>query len=176
MPIPNRMKSLEKDARGYPCPVILQRDATGKALFTVNNAAKVELVARRHFCGICGKKMPANDRWLVASARLFTDFRAGFLDPPMHRECAEYALQVCPYIANPSWGKEIAPIMLKNAKMPENFEIVTAPVGSYSQAKPPMFGLGRIDAIDIHNTTGQCVFSVRTWLEVHYWKDGKKVE
>lgn len=103
--IPLIMKSLPKDKRGYPIPYIAQIDKNGKPHFTITDEMKRQQVLLDDLCGICGKKL-VRFRYLVGGVKSAFMDEGAYLDPPMHMQCAEYALQVCPYIANPSYNKE----------------------------------------------------------------------
>jgi hypothetical protein len=39
--IPKRMRSLERDKRGYPIPFIVLRDKTGQPQFTINDFRRI---------------------------------------------------------------------------------------------------------------------------------------
>ena len=105
VPIPERMARLERDKRGYPIPVNVYRDATGRPHFTVND----EDIRQRHIaedrCPICGGVL-LRGRWFVGGPLSGLRDDGSYIDPPMHRECAVYALQVCPYLAAPNYSDE----------------------------------------------------------------------
>lgn len=101
--IPARMAHLTKDKRGYPVPVMVTHDTDGRPHFAINDEKTRQRVIELDLCSICGVKL-LRGRWSVggpASAML----KGGcYLDPPMHYECLEYAMKVCPYIAMPSYS------------------------------------------------------------------------
>jgi hypothetical protein len=105
-PIPPRMRTLEKDARGYPIPFIVVRDKTGGAQFPVNDFARFRECIGKRLCAICGKRI-SRGFWFVGGSRCFLHPRGAFIDPPLHLDCAEYALSVCPFLAAPSYARRI---------------------------------------------------------------------
>lgn len=100
--IPDRMKHLPLDDRGYPIFEMIMKDATGKPVFTANNEMVRQRLLKDDCCPICNGKL-LRGRWLVGGPlSAFNEFGA-YIDPPMHDECVHYALKVCPYLAAPKW-------------------------------------------------------------------------
>jgi hypothetical protein len=117
IPIPDRMRDLPRDARGFPIPFIVMRDRDGRPHFTINDEARRRFVLENDRCAICN--FPLNrGRWYVGGPACAFHKRGAYLDPPMHRECAHYALQVCPYLAAPRYAKLIDGRTLDPAKAP----------------------------------------------------------
>jgi hypothetical protein len=105
-PVPDRMKHLETDSRGYLIPWGVYRDHTGRAHFQINDELRRLRSFRENLCPICGKSL-FRGRWFVGGPMSAFHEAGAFADPPMHYECAVYALQVCPYIALPRYGRRI---------------------------------------------------------------------
>jgi|SRR5271157_1154669 len=106
IPIPERMAQLERDHRGYPVPFIVWRDSDGRPHFTINDALKQQFALQADLCGICGQGL-LRGRWFIGGLESAFDPRGAFADGPVHEECGEYALQVCPYLAAPNYAKRI---------------------------------------------------------------------
>lgn len=104
--IPKPLRSLERDRRGYPIPFIVMRDRTGRPHFQVNDARQVLRAIRGHLCALCGRRM-REGFWFVGGPRCFMHPRGAFVDPPAHEDCARYAMQVCPYLAAPSYARRL---------------------------------------------------------------------
>ena len=70
--------------------------------FTVNDDRKAWRALREGLCPICGERL-GRFLWLVGGPR--SAFHPGgcYLDLPGHRECMEFALQTCPYLAAPKY-------------------------------------------------------------------------
>lgn len=103
VPIPDRMKHLPLDPRGYPMFAMVITDQSGKAHFAVNNENKRQELINGDLCGICGKPL-LRGRWLVGGPASAFHEHGAYIDPPMHEECVHYALKVCPYLAAPRWA------------------------------------------------------------------------
>lgn len=106
IPIPERMKALPIDRRGFPIPWIVYRDLDGLPHFAINQEHLRHQCVNDDLCSICKGKL-LRGRWWVGGALSAFHQHGAFIDPPMHNECAHYALQVCPYIAMPHYVREI---------------------------------------------------------------------
>jgi hypothetical protein len=104
--IPDRMKHLKLDARGYPIPCMVLIDKTGLPHFAVNEETERVKVIRNDLCSVCGTKL-FRGRWFVGGALSAFHEHGAFFDPPMHSECAKFSLKVCPYLAAPRYDAEI---------------------------------------------------------------------
>ena len=105
--IPDRMKKLPRDARGYPIPYVVLRGPDGAAYFTINDDRRVMQCRRGDLCPICGEKL-TRGRWFLGGPRSAFDARGGYFDGPMHDSCMRYSASVCPYISNPKYRHRIA--------------------------------------------------------------------
>lgn len=101
-PVPDKMKHLPKDKRGYPIPVTFLMDGDVPH-FAINDEFQRQKVIQEDRCALCGKDL-YRAKYFVGGplSALHQDGR--YIDPPMHRECATYALKVCPYLAAPSYS------------------------------------------------------------------------
>lgn len=63
--IPERMRGLDKDHRGYPIPFIVYRDDDNKPHFTINDTRKVDYCKTRNVCAVCGTQL-FRARWFLA--------------------------------------------------------------------------------------------------------------
>lgn len=106
VPIPARLACLGRDRRGYPIPVGVYRDEDGRPHFTINDEPKRQRHMRNGICPLCGGKL-YRGRWFVGGPRAAFHPYGAYIDPPMHTECVRYALQVCPFLAAPSYGRRI---------------------------------------------------------------------
>src|SRR5262252_1142176 len=106
IPVPDRMKNLPRDPRGFPIFIMAYRDPNGRAHFTVNDEDVRRRLIAQDRCSVCGGRLQRG-RWFVGGEKSAFDPCGAYLDPPMHHECAGYALQVCPYLASPVYAKLI---------------------------------------------------------------------
>lgn len=114
--IPDRIAQLERDGRGYPVPFIVLRDNDGKPQFAANDIRRVWQAIRESLCHICGQALDANP-WFVGGpgSALLNDNRAVYADGPMHHECMQFAMRVCPHLAQ-LMARAIAPTVQKKLR------------------------------------------------------------
>lgn len=99
--IPERMRHLPLDRRGYPIPVIVTTKG-GQPQFSINDLDVTNRMIAEDRCTICGGKL-FRGRWLVGGGLSALAHDGKFADAPTHQECVYYALKVCPYLAAPNW-------------------------------------------------------------------------
>jgi hypothetical protein len=91
-------------------------------------------------CALCGEKLDYWVYYIGSEAHVKGEY---FFDMAMHKDCAEYAIQVCPYIAfGKAYGYEIGP----TAGAIEIYEL--APREAMSNEGVPLFlARGRLSGI-----------------------------
>lgn len=99
VPKPPGVAELETDPRGYPILFTVQPDEGQELDFRVVNPRRRRRCAREGLCGVCGKKL---GYWMVFIGGPRSAENRVFSDPPMHEECAKYALEVCPFLTMPT--------------------------------------------------------------------------
>jgi len=180
VPIPARMRHLERDARGYAIPWTVFRDTSGRAHFTINDENRRQRVIREDRCPICLTKL-LRGRWFVGGPASAFHAHGAYIDPPMHTECARYALQVCPYLAAPNYAKRLDDRTLAPG---EPVPLLLDP--TMDPQRPPLFvavmatgqRLIRED-VDYAGTPVHLVRFLkprRPYLRVEYWRDGCRLE
>lgn len=92
--IPEYMRTLPVTEKGYLKPWFVKADD-----FRIVDSDKAMLSINKERCWICGQAFKPAEYALVggpecAKSRAFTE-------PPCHVECAEYAVQVCPFLLYP---------------------------------------------------------------------------
>lgn len=171
--IPARMAHLPKDARGYPIPFIVARTSDGAAHFTINDEVKVRHALERRLCGICGKLMHKTKLWLVGGPGSAFAKRGAYIDGPVHYECGQYALAVCPYLAMPNYARRIDDRKVTDAQRKE-FAIFSDPTMIPEQPEVFVFGCTRGINIATHRY-GRMIVPLRPWDAVEYWKGGQRI-
>lgn len=173
VPVPPKMRLLPRDRRGYPIPWIVQRDLTGRPFFIVNDTEKTTACGRRKVCGICGRKLE-RDAWMIGGPGSAFHEQGMFLDPPMHYECAAYALKVCPYIGARYTGR-LEEALSRQGKWPANLRLVITE--SAIPEQPPFFALARASRVAwALGSDGAPVFRPhRPWIGVEFWRWGGQI-
>lgn len=173
VPIPPKMRLRPLDKRGYPIPWIVSKDLDGVPYFTVNDTERGFMAIDRGICGICGNKLE-RDRWLVGGPGAAFHEHGAFLDPPMHHQCATYALTVCPFLAT-RYTKRIDDALAMNGRWPPGMKIVQE--DNMVPQQPSFFALVKTASIQRHQEQPGIYYVIpkRPFLAVELWKDGKQI-
>lgn len=165
--IPDRMKRLPRDARGYPVPFVQLIYDDGTPDFRTLDAGKLIQALRRKLCGLCGVALGKHIYFLGGPKCVEYGH---FYDPPMHRDCALFALQTCPHLAR-SKGK------YAGTEARGDIGDAKLIVGEMDTTKSEWFGLMHTTAFDFGRTPeGMLVVRAKLpWLDVERWKDGVQI-
>lgn len=174
--VPKALRTRPKDKRGYPIPFVVFIDANKRPHFTVSSHERVAVAAKKRLCGLCGGKLK-DGAWFIGGSRCFEDPRGAFIDPAMHEECARYAVQVCPYLGAPSYGRRIDDRTVSAGNLPED-TVITTNAAPMPEDRPVLFGLGRCNGfIRIPQPNGAEIFSPREgWTQIEWWQHGKRLD
>jgi hypothetical protein len=94
-PVPELMKDLKLDQRGYPIPYFATiKD--GKPDFRFQDIIKQEEALRRHLCSICGKRLYDDFSYVISGPMGYKNKVSS--DAAMHLACADYSIHVCPHL------------------------------------------------------------------------------
>lgn len=170
--IPPKMQHLERDKRGYPVPHIILKSKNGEPNFIVNNDVEVMRCLAEQRCHVCGLKL-GEDMWMIGGPKSAFHPRGAFNDGPVHKECGEYSLQVCPYLAVSNYrgkqtmddiaaGKFDNPVILHNPTQDPN--------------RVPFFVFAKVSAYNVTiSGIHRFVKPAKPYLEVEYWNDGLRL-
>lgn len=96
IPIPKRLQKRPK-FHGIPIPFTALIRPDGTPDFKVTDRRSWNACVTANRCGLCGEKLLKKQYYFIGGE---LSCQSGiFYDPPMHRECAEYAFKVCPFLA-----------------------------------------------------------------------------
>lgn len=166
VPIPPRLARRPRDKRGYPTPwgVLIQADGTPD--FRVVDMERWQRAVTLRRCGLCGEPLGGH---LAFIGGPLCERNRVFLDLPMHRDCAEYALQVCPYLALPK------------ATYSGHIEVDQGTAlhvsTNVSPDKPERFWLGIAKAysvVRLPDTT--YALQATPWVDGQWWQDGEPLD
>jgi hypothetical protein len=101
--LPRRMMGLPRDDRGWIVPWFVDW-REGQPVFPAFDPHKFRRAVKRdhRLCWVCGEKL---GRTLVFVIGPMCAINRVTSEPPCHRDCAEYSMQVCPFLANPRMGR-----------------------------------------------------------------------
>ncbi len=96
-PLPERMRHLPVDARGYPIPEFVSH-IDGERDFRVVSLDHLAKCIREDVCWICGQRLDDLKAFVIGP---LPALQAISNEPPSHIECAEFAVAACPFLLLP---------------------------------------------------------------------------
>lgn len=169
IPIPPRLAYRPRDHRGYVVPYAQFIDNDGVPKFQVMDDTKVRKCLVHRWCGLCGQPM---GKHIYFVGGLSCEANGYFYDPPMHLECAEFALRTCPHLARSKGRYGAIPDV---ADIPGAAKLV---VGAMcTEVKADIFALMHGSRFTYgRDKTGMYLIKAELpWLDVQHWRDGARV-
>jgi hypothetical protein len=166
IPVPARLARRPRDARGYPVPAAVLILEDGKPDFKVTDIHQWLALLKSRRCALCGEPL---GRHLAFVGGPLSHKNRYFTDLPMHKECAQYALQVCPYLAAPhfKYAEKIA--------RREGVSIETS--GLVSPVRPEFFFLATTKSCEpARGEDGTLLVHAAPWEHTEWWRNGERVE
>lgn len=120
--IPARLAARQVDGKGAPIPYFV-RYFDGKPDFRYVDPQKILTACIKNLCFLCGEPLGRHRAFLIGPTSTLSRVSA---EPPMHRDCAEYAVKACPFLTDPDRGR-------RQTKMPEG---IRDPAGTFFARNP----------------------------------------
>jgi hypothetical protein len=95
--LPDRMKDLPVSAKGYPVPYFVKY-IDGVPDFRVMDEEKYARCLKNNVCWCCGKPLGRYKAFVGGPLVAINKISA---EPPLHRDCAEFSVQACPFLLLP---------------------------------------------------------------------------
>lgn len=171
--VPERMKGLPRDGRGFPIPVIVQRDSNGLAMFAVNDTRKQVECVKKKLCGICGGRL-GKELWFTGGP--LSAFHPGgcYADPAMHYECVVFALQVCPYLAMSEYRSKMDAQFKSVRERVRKAGVLDVVDDTVLPDRPKVFVLVQAFGQQVSERPGRrfLVKPLRPYHKVEFWRHG----
>jgi hypothetical protein len=107
--LPDRMRSLPVDERGYPVPYFVAW-VDGKPDHRVADGRKMPLALAQSLCWMCGQRLGRFKSFCIGPMCSIT---RTISEPPSHLECLRFAATACPFMTRPLAKR-------REANLPEN--------------------------------------------------------
>lgn len=176
VPIPFDLQANDRDRRGMPIPFVVYRDVKGAPHFSVNDTDVVDQVLEKKLCGLCGKPLKPGQIWLIGGPGSSFLEDGMYIDPFMHEDCGRYAVQVCPFIAAPSYLKRVEGRTLKAEDVHDTVQVHDNQI---APPRPLFFALARttgFSLVDPEDGSGQkYILPDRPWKDVEFWQNGNRI-
>lgn len=122
-PIPDRMRYLRVDKRGYPVPWFVHVDENGPD-FRIIRSSGMAIAVNKRLCWICGGPLGKHLVFAIGPMCMVNRVTS---EPPSHRECAEFAVKACPFMILPQSKRRLAGLELKETTEPAGVSIERNP-------------------------------------------------
>lgn len=159
--------------KGFIVPyIVVTKDGT--PYFKINDTNKVNHCINNDLCSICGGKMD-EDKWMVGGPA--SSFAQGgyFVDIPVHKECGEYALKTCPYMAYTQYTAK----GVDQEKIEKLFPGTLFYNPTKDQNRLKYFVFFKIESYQAKRAQGLpyelLIIPQRPYLEIEYWRDGERI-
>jgi hypothetical protein len=98
IPLPSRLARRPVSERGFPVPWFASQIG-GKWDFVNVDPRKIMDAYQRKLCWLCGEPLGAFRCFVIGPMCSINRVSS---EPPTHRDCAEYAVRACPFLARPN--------------------------------------------------------------------------
>jgi hypothetical protein len=96
--MPDSIRRLPKDSRGYPIPWFVAELADGTRDFRVIDPRKIALAHRNRLCFVCGRPLQRYGAFVIGPMCAVNRISA---EPPSHPLCALFSVKACPFLSQP---------------------------------------------------------------------------
>lgn len=105
--IPQRMRSLPFDRRGFPVPWFVQwfdhgkpsGSGLGEPDFRVVDTRNLGMAIKHKRCWLCGQSLGTFKCFVIGPMCAVNRINS---EPPSHYDCAEFAMSACPFLSRPT--------------------------------------------------------------------------
>jgi hypothetical protein len=160
--VPARLQHRPRDHRGYVIPFVTHLDQNGEAQFKIISDERAKRCLDHRLCALCGAPMGRHIFFIGGDLCVANGI---FYDPPMHRDCAEYALRTCPHIVH-------APGKLGRVPQPKTVGAPVLGVGAAGAAT--RFALMHGERYSYRRQGVMLLIQAALpWLDVTWYREGK---
>lgn len=97
--MPDRIRKLPVDVRGYPVPWFVDWLPDGTPEFRAMDYRKFKRALAEKFCWVCGERLKKHVAFVLGPMCAITRTTA---EPPSHLDCAEWSARACPFLTKPN--------------------------------------------------------------------------
>lgn len=97
-PLPDHMKALPIDSRGFPIPWFVATLEDGTRDFRIADTEKRQRAVDRDLCWVCGNRVRRVYTFVVGPMCVCTGTTS---EPACHIDCALFSAQACPFLTQP---------------------------------------------------------------------------
>jgi hypothetical protein len=157
-PLPRRMAHLPINEKGYPIPYFVA-EVDGKRDFRIADADKRVRAVRHSLCWLCGDTLGRHKAFVIGP---MCAINRNTSEPPCHRECAEFAVQACPFLILPKAQGRIA-------NLPEGAAFAPGMIAG----NPGACAIWITDSFKPYRVDDSWLIRLSDPLEVTWWCEGR---
>lgn len=173
--IPECLRGLDRDRRGYPIPVTAARGNDGTPYFTITDPEARHRMIDEDRCHLSGRKL-FRGRWFIGGPMSVFHEQGAFLDGPMLDKASLYAVKTCPYIAARNYSKRVDDKLLQNST--DAGFLATRMHQEVTSDRPPLFV--RVMTVGqrlVPSSDGDVLFvPQKPYKNVEFWRHGQKLD
>lgn len=157
-PIPQRIQSLPTQ-NGFPVPWFVAQ-INGVYDFRVIDTPKFKPAIKHRKCWICGQKLGS---YLAFSIGPMCAINRTISEPPSHKECAEWSIKACPFLAQ---RQEVR----REANLPTG---IKEPGGVAIARQPGAICLWVTHSYNVVELPNGLIFKIGDPVEVRWYREGR---
>jgi hypothetical protein len=166
--IPKRIAKLPKDERGYPVPFFVAKDDRGQWDFRMMDGRKLVRAVKDRLCWICGEMLGRHLAFCIGPMCALNRSNA---EPPMHKECAEFSVRICPFLLNPDQKRNPRKVHGEYCE----------PAGEMIKRNPGVTLIWITESYDVYRDELRggvrgLLFRIGDPLEVTFWCEGRPAQ
>lgn len=158
--IPGRLWRLPRTPAGLPIPWFVAWEGS-RYDFRVVDAHKIAPAVKHRLCWLCGQQMGRMMCFVVGPMCVVNRVSS---EPPMHRDCAEYAVRACPFLTQPSRERREG-----GGLMPIDPQMAGIPI----MRNPGVSVLYVTRSYVVNRVPGGVLFDMGEPAEVAWWSQGR---
>jgi len=167
--LPERMRRLPVDARGYPVPYFVAWfDAAGAATKRGVGTPDFRMVhpgtiARCHtdaLCWVCGQPLGSYKSFVIGPMNALSRTSS---EPPSHLDCADFSARACPFLVHPNEKR-------REKRIPGEWH---KPDGQTISCHPRMAVVWTVKRYQVRQVRSDVVFDVGTPEHVRWYTEGR---
>lgn len=158
--IPDRIRRLPVDKRGYPILWFVHIDEQGVPDFRVVGRNKIAIAVHEKRCWLCGEKLGRNLAFVIGPMCSINRISS---EPPSHRDCALFAVKACPFLNRPKMHR-------RTNDLPEGY---TDPAGEAIKRNPGVALVWITTEYTILRVDNGVLFEVGEPEEWHWFAEGR---
>jgi len=161
--MPARIARLPRDSRGYPIPKFVEepQEKGGEPDFRIMSDRHYERCVKHGACWICGDPLGSKMAFVVGPMCCVNLISA---EPPSHYECAEYSVQVCPFLSIPSAKR-------REAGLPDE---IVSPGGIMIKRNPGVTAIWVTKTYKVARANGGLVIEMGEPIRMEFWCKGRR--